>query len=169
MSNPLADRNLLFGILGVQRNIIGRVALVVALQAWVAAKSKGMAQILREHNAITENQHAILEECVDVYMARHGNDAGKCLAAICLVGPVRDDLQAIDDPELQAGLAHVSTTPLPEPAPEPFAVSPTRKQAHPRLRVGLTSRSSSWRKRRSRTRQCRRRSRRLRRPRGNRP
>ena len=119
MSNPLANRNLLFGILAVQRNIIGHEALVAALHAWVTVKSKGMAQILREQNAITENQHAIMEECVDVCLARHGNDAAKSLAALCLVGSDREALQAIDDPELQAALAHVSTTPIPEPTPEP--------------------------------------------------
>jgi hypothetical protein len=131
MSNPLADRNLLLGILAVQRNIIGRDALVAALQAWTAAKLKGMAQILREQNAITENQHAILEECVDLHLAQHDNDGRKSLAAVYLFGPVRDDLEAIDDPELRAGLAHVSRKPIPEPAPEPELVMEVEETPKP--------------------------------------
>ncbi len=119
MANPLGDRNLLFGILAIQRNIIGPDALVAALAAWVTAKSMGMAQILRQQNAITENQHAILEECVNVHLGRHGNDRRKALAAVCLAGPARDAVQAIDDADVQAALVHVSTTPVAEPEPEP--------------------------------------------------
>ncbi len=61
MSNPLAKRNLLFGILAVQRNVIDGNALTAALTAWAAAKDKGLAQILREQKTINENQHARLE------------------------------------------------------------------------------------------------------------
>jgi hypothetical protein len=39
MSSPHADRNLLFGILALQMDLIGRDALVAAMHAWVLDKA----------------------------------------------------------------------------------------------------------------------------------
>jgi hypothetical protein len=39
-SRPGADRNLLFGILALQMDFIGRDALIAAMNAWVLDKSK---------------------------------------------------------------------------------------------------------------------------------
>ena len=116
MSNPIGQRNLLFGILALQKNILSADLFAAAMKVWVEKKSKGIAQILREQNALSENQHAVLEELVDDHLARHGNDPQKCLAAVCLSGPARQELEKIADPDVQAGLAQVPTAPIPKPA-----------------------------------------------------
>ena len=48
MSNSMGDRNLLAGIIAVQKKYITREALLAALKAWTQSKEKGLAQILRE-------------------------------------------------------------------------------------------------------------------------
>ena len=109
MSNPMGDRNLLVGILAWQKQFITGDALVAAMSAWTLAKSKGLAQILREQKALTENQHALLEETVHAHLSRHDNDAKAGLAALHSVDLVKQDLQNITDADVQAGLAIVST------------------------------------------------------------
>ena len=38
--SPAADRNLLFGILALQMDFVGRDALIAAMNAWVLDKAK---------------------------------------------------------------------------------------------------------------------------------
>src|ERR1700686_1010250 len=119
MSNVIGDRNLLFGIMALQKGIISREILVAAMKAWVADKPKGLAQILRELKALSENHHAVLEECVAEHLRNHGNDVQKSLAKVCLAGAARQDLEKITDPDVQPGLGRVSAQPIKEPAPKP--------------------------------------------------
>ena len=123
MSKSMGDRNLLLGILAWQKKFISRDALVAAMNAWALAKGKGLAQILREQKALTENQHALLEETVHAHLSRHGHDAAKSLAALSSVDDVKQELAKIADPDVQASLAQVSTA-IPEVALEPLADEP---------------------------------------------
>ena len=111
MSEQLQHRNLLLGILAVRKNFIGPDALRAALEAWLAHKSKGLGQILREQNALNENQYALLEEGVDDHLAEHGNDAAASLAALRLPDAIRQELASIADADVQASLAIVVTAP----------------------------------------------------------
>src|ERR1017187_1637287 len=112
MSNLIGDRNLLVGILALQREFISRDALVAAMNAWVAEKSKGLTQILREQKALTENHHALLEECVAEHLAQHGHDSKKALAKVFLIDSVKQELAKISDPDVHASLKHVSAVPI---------------------------------------------------------
>jgi hypothetical protein len=49
-SRPAPDRNLLFGILALQMDFIGRAALVAAMNAWVLDKHKPLGQVLVERD-----------------------------------------------------------------------------------------------------------------------
>ncbi len=117
MSNPIGDRNLLFGIFGFERHIISPDLLVTAMKRWILDKRKGLAQILRDLKAINENQHALLEEIVDGHLAKHGNDTQKALAAVSLTGAARQGLEAIADADVRASLAKVPSVAKP-PEPE---------------------------------------------------
>ena len=46
MPSSSSDRNLLFGILALQMDFIGRDALVTAMNAWVLDKAKPLGEIL---------------------------------------------------------------------------------------------------------------------------
>ncbi len=109
MSNPIGDRNLLAGILAYEKKFISREALIAAMNAWTQAKEKGLAQILREQKALTENQHALLEEAVFNQMAKHGHDAKNSLAALKSDDPIKQELAKIADVDLQASVAHIAT------------------------------------------------------------
>jgi len=51
-----ADRNLLFAILAVQMDFIGRDQLIAGLNAWVLAKTKPIGTILEEKGRIIAGQ-----------------------------------------------------------------------------------------------------------------
>ena len=59
-----ADRNLLFGILAVQMNFVGRDALIAAMHAWVLERSKPLGRILVEQQALSPARHDLLEQLV---------------------------------------------------------------------------------------------------------
>ena len=107
MPKSTTDRNLLFGILALQMDFIARDSLIGAMHAWVLEKSKPLGQILLDRKALTPDTHALLEALVHKHLGMHANDAEKSLAAVSTVGSVRDDLEQIADPDLQASLVHV--------------------------------------------------------------
>src|SRR5437588_4181288 len=86
-----ADRNLLFGILALQMDFIGRDALVAAMHAWVLDKHKPLGQLLVKHGALTADTCALLEALVQKHLALHGDDAERSLAAVSSAGPIRAD------------------------------------------------------------------------------
>ena len=53
-----ADRNLLFGILAVQMNFVGRDALIAAMHAWVLERSKPLGRILVEQQALSPSRQS---------------------------------------------------------------------------------------------------------------
>jgi WD40 repeat protein/tRNA A-37 threonylcarbamoyl transferase component Bud32 len=108
-ARPTADRNLLFGILALQMDFIGRDALIAAMHTWVLDKAKALGQILREQGALSGERHVLLDALVQEHLKQHSNDPEKSLAAVSSVGSVRDDLERITDPDLQASLAAVTS------------------------------------------------------------
>src|SRR6478752_2000684 len=95
-----ADRNLLFGILEVQMNFVGRDALIAAMHAWVLERSKPLGRILVAQQALSVARHDLSEQLVDEHLAVHDGDAEKSLAAVGGIEPIRDDLRPIADLEL---------------------------------------------------------------------
>ena len=115
MSSPqAADRNLLFGILALQMDFVKRDALLAAMQAWVFNKTTSLGQILREQNVIGAEEEELLEALVRKHLQRHNNDPEKSLAAVTPAVSVKEELERIDDPQLQATLAGLASYSDPE-------------------------------------------------------
>src|SRR6516225_784143 len=96
-SRPSADRNLLFGILALQMDFISRDALIAAMNAWVLDKAKSLGHILQTQNALSEEEHALLEAMVRKHLEKHGNDPQQSLAAVSSLRSLREDLRQIAD------------------------------------------------------------------------
>src|SRR4051812_42568035 len=103
-----ADRNLLFGILAVQMDFVTRDALIGAMNAWVLDKQNPLAQILVNQGALAQDEHALLESLIHKNLERHGDDPLRSLNALSVVGSVRQDLELVADPDVQASLAHIA-------------------------------------------------------------
>jgi hypothetical protein len=128
-SRPAADRNLLFGILAFQMDFISRDALIQAMNAWILDKPKPLGQIVVEHCALRPERRELLETLVDAHLDMHGDDAERSLAAVTAIGSVRNDLEQIADPDVQASLVQISRArPAEEdswPTRQPSAGTPT--------------------------------------------
>jgi hypothetical protein len=79
---PGADQNLLFGILALQMDFIGRDALIAAMHAWVLDKSRPLGQVLVEQQALRPEQRQVLDHLFPRHLACHDNDPEKSLAAV---------------------------------------------------------------------------------------
>jgi serine/threonine-protein kinase len=109
MSAASADRNLLFGILALQMDFIGRDALIAAMHAWVLDKAKPLGDILAEQGALTSEHRTLLDALVEAHLAQHGNDPAQSLAALSSLGPARQELERVADPDVQASLGVVAS------------------------------------------------------------
>ena len=105
---PAADRNLLFGIVALQMDFVGRDALVAAMHAWVLEKSKPLGQILEDHKALTRSRRTILEALVAEHVRQHGGDPARSLAALSSGDAARSAFEVVDDSEVRASLVLVA-------------------------------------------------------------
>ena len=103
-----AGLNLLFGVLALQNNFVSRDDLLAAFAVWVADKARPLGQILVDRGALDDARRALLEALVGEHLKRHGDDPAASLAAVSSLGSVREDLEELADPDLQASLSTAS-------------------------------------------------------------
>jgi serine/threonine protein kinase/Flp pilus assembly protein TadD len=98
------DRNLLFGILALQNNFVGREALLSAFNSWVVDKSLCLGDLFCERGALAADERSLLDALVAEHLERFENDPVKSLASLSSIGSVRDELSRLGDEELQQSL-----------------------------------------------------------------
>jgi WD40 repeat protein/Flp pilus assembly protein TadD len=81
---PSPDRNLLYGMLALQMNFVGRDDLFAAMQAWMFDRTKELGQILQELGRLTPERRQVLDQLVADYLRAH--DDGAQSLAIGVVG-----------------------------------------------------------------------------------
>src|SRR5262245_33549607 len=99
-SQPFADRNVLFGVLALQLGFVTRDALIDALNAWAADKSRPLGDLLCNRGDVAAERRRLLDALVDEHLGAHGGDPRRSLASL----PPSDGLgpEAFADPDLQA-------------------------------------------------------------------
>ena len=109
-SQPVADLNLLFGILALQMDFLTRDQLIAAMNVWVHDKSKALGAILVEQKVLAAERHMLLQALLQEHLKQHSNDPQQSLAAISSVGSVKNDLENIADADVQASLIHMPSS-----------------------------------------------------------
>ena len=102
-----ADRNLLFGIIALQMDFIGRDALVAAMSAWALEKSKPLGEILVAQQALSSQRRDLIEALVQEHLKQHNDDPQRSLQSISSIKSARAELDQISDSDLKASLAYV--------------------------------------------------------------
>ena len=121
MPGHAADRNLLFGILALQMDLVTRDQLVAGMNAWVLEKHRPLGDILVERGALEQGQLDALEAMLACHVAKHAGDPAASLASLSSAGGMASDLQrSIADPEVQESLRFV---------PPPWAGDPYSARA----------------------------------------
>jgi hypothetical protein len=129
-SSPAADRNLLFGILALQVDFITRDALIQVMNAWVLEKAKPLGQILVDQGVLRPDRRDVLENLVEAHLEAHGGHPAHSLAALSVRDTLRQDLEQVADPDLDASLARVPMALPVEAAPDPMR-PPAAEDSHP--------------------------------------
>jgi WD40 repeat protein/serine/threonine protein kinase len=110
-NRAVTDRNLLFGILALQMDFIGRDALVAAMNSWVLDKARPLAQILLDQGALAAADYELLEGFVQRHLEKHGQHIERSLAPLSAPETIGAELEPIADHELDAGLAQLPDAP----------------------------------------------------------
>jgi eukaryotic-like serine/threonine-protein kinase len=132
-SQNAADANLLFGILALQLDFIGRDHLIEAMNSWVLNKSRSLGEILEQRGALAPEERSLLDAMVAKHVERHGGDPAQSLEALSVAAGTQT-LRQVNDDDLQRSLDRVACLDT-DPAATvtyPVSASPAR---HGRFRI----------------------------------
>src|SRR5438105_3239140 len=90
------DRNLLFGVLALQADLINQAQFIEACTLWTTRKHVPLAELLVERGWLTVNDKAHLDWLVERQLHKHAGDVHASLAAVA-DGAVRQALTGLGD------------------------------------------------------------------------
>jgi PAS domain S-box-containing protein len=97
------DRNLLFGVLALQADLIDSQQFLEACLLWTRRKDVSLADLLVERGWLLPDDRAHVDYLVERRLGKHDGDVLACLATV--PDDVRHSLLALNDPALQQSLA----------------------------------------------------------------
>lgn len=104
MTNQNHDRNLFFGILGLQVGFISQSQLIESMQQWILEKESCIEEIFVRKGFMTQQYADFLEQLVDKHVQLHEGAMEKSFASLSSIHDVRKKLEALDDSDLDATL-----------------------------------------------------------------
>src|SRR5260370_987869 len=99
------DRNLLFGVLALQADLIDSRQFIDACLLWTSRKDVPMAELLVERGWIVPDDRAHVDYLVGRKLHKHGGDSAASLAAI--PDGLKRSLAALTDDDIQRSLARL--------------------------------------------------------------
>jgi len=103
MRRDSTDYQLLLAILAMQNGFITREVLLVGFDQWMQDRSRAFGDILVERGALRPNEHRLLNDLVDLHIARHG-DPRQSLAVLESASSLKEQLGCLADVEMKASL-----------------------------------------------------------------
>jgi serine/threonine-protein kinase len=100
------DRNLLFGVLALQADLLDNDQFAEACSAWAARKDTPLADLLVQRGWLTAAQKAAVDLLLECKLKKYGGDAHASLAAVASPD-VRRALDTVDDAEVEQSLANL--------------------------------------------------------------
>jgi hypothetical protein len=97
------DRNLLFGVLALQADLIDRDQFLEACLLWAGRKDMAMPDLLLERGWIVADDKAHLDYLLGRKLRKHGGDSRASLAA--LPDDIKHSLVALGDDDIRRSLA----------------------------------------------------------------
>src|SRR5262245_47174484 len=97
------DRNLLFGVLALQADLIDPARFAEACAAWAGRKDTPLADLLVERGWLTPSDRADVEKLLQRKLAKHAGDAKASLAEVTS-DEVRQSLAGVPDPDVRQAL-----------------------------------------------------------------
>ena len=104
-----ADRNLLFGVLALQMDLITRDQLVEGMNAWLIAKDHSLGDVLVENGHLDVESKDAIDRLVGKRIDKHEGNVERTLASLgSLSSQLHDEIAALGDSDIHASLAHVA-------------------------------------------------------------
>src|SRR5947199_5289523 len=107
---PDADRNLLFGVLALQADLIDAAQFAEACSAWAGRKDVPLADLLGQRGWLTGEDRAHVEYLLQRSLKKHGGDARRSLGGLADAG-AREVLRSLDDPGVHQTLSQMTPAP----------------------------------------------------------
>ncbi len=101
------DRNLLFGVMALQADLIDPAGFAEVCSTWAQRKDQSLADLMVEHGKISGDDRAALAHLLNAKLRKHGDDAAQSLAAACGV-EAHQILAALQDSEIDQSLDGLS-------------------------------------------------------------
>src|SRR5262249_42121871 len=98
-----ADRNLLFGVLALQADLLTPAQFAEACSAWAARKGTPLADLLVERGWLGPDDRADVEKLLLRKLAKHKGDVRASLAEVTS-DPVKHSLAGVADADIHRAL-----------------------------------------------------------------
>jgi eukaryotic-like serine/threonine-protein kinase len=108
MARATNDRNLLFGILAFQNELVSKDDLITAMNAWILAKERPLADIFVEQGKLSQDDRSLLDQLIDRQVQRHGSEEAS-LNAVELTTTVQQIMIKVPDLEISGIFSNHST------------------------------------------------------------
>jgi serine/threonine-protein kinase len=131
------DRNLLFGVLALQADLLDNDQFAEACSAWAARKDTALADLLVERGWLTPSDRADVDKLLQRKLAKHGGDAKVGLAEVT-TDQVRQSLAGVEDADVRQSLAGASTPPQGPVLPSTIAYVPAASERYTLTRLHAT-------------------------------
>ncbi len=103
----VADRHLLFGILGLQIDILTQEQLLEGLKAWAVDKSQTLGDVLVRLGHLSESARDLLQPLVKEHVRQHEGQVALSLATLSLSSGGAAALANLADPDIQQSLTRL--------------------------------------------------------------
>jgi serine/threonine-protein kinase len=107
MPTDHTDRNLLFGVLALQADILDARQFVAACSEWAGRKATPLADVLAERGWLTPEERALVDQLLERKLKKHDGDAHAGLTA-ATTPEVRRVLEGVTDPNIRQSLSDVT-------------------------------------------------------------
>jgi hypothetical protein len=104
------DRNLLFGVLALQADLIDDAQFARACSEWAGRKQTPLAELLVERGWLTPSDRADVEKLLERKLRKHQGDARASLAAV-IPDSVKRSLAGLADADIRQSVAGLTTPP----------------------------------------------------------
>jgi serine/threonine-protein kinase len=132
-----ADRNLLFGVLALQLDLIDGDRFARACALWAADKGRPLADVLAEQGWLAPGDRADVDKLLCRKLARHGGDARASLAEVT-TDEARQSLAGLEDADVRRSLAGLATPPAGPVLPGTTAYVPESRGRYTLARLHAT-------------------------------
>jgi serine/threonine-protein kinase len=106
------DRNLLFGVMALHLDFVGKPDLLQGLQTWGVNQSRPLGDILVDRCMLSSRRRMLLEEVVEEYLVQYDHDASRGLVAACSARAVELDIGAFANSPMRGNLLTLPSEPL---------------------------------------------------------